>query len=370
MSETLQPDPVSKPVSSVEAGLLFEGLSPEARLLAAVSGGPDSIALLGLLAEWAKGPGRPAIHAATVDHGLRPEAAAEAEDVAALCRRLGVPHRTLRWEGAKPASGVQAEARRARYALLAAEARRLGGAALVTAHTLDDQAETVLMRLAHGSGPSGLGGMRARAERDGLVLARPLLGIAKARLVATAQARGLPFIRDPSNADERFERVRWRAAMPLLAQRGLTAERLGRLAERMARLDAVADRRAGEAFAGLRLPDDHEGEGEEVRLDFPGSRRSRRRSCCACWRWRWRRWRRPVTAMAGWSGWRTACTPCSRRNAPASPRGGHCPGALWRSPVTECCRCAGRARGGAAFTLRHRSAAATCVSLGKGLRRT
>lgn len=268
MSETLQPDPVSKPVSSVEAGLLFEGLSPEARLLAAVSGGPDSIALLGLLAEWAKGPGRPAIHAATVDHGLRPEAAAEAEDVAALCRRLGVPHRTLRWEGAKPASGVQTEARRARYALLAAEARRLGGAALVTAHTLDDQAETVLMRLAHGSGPSGLVGMRARAERDGLVLARPLLGIAKARLVATAQARGLPFIRDPSNADERFERVRWRAAMPLLAQRGLTAERLGRLAERMARLDAVADRRAGEAFAGLRLPDDHEGEGEEVRLDF------------------------------------------------------------------------------------------------------
>lgn len=266
MSAAVPSEAVSRPVSPVEAGLLFEGLSREARLLAAVSGGPDSIALLALLAEWAKTPGRPELQAATVDHGLRPEAAAEAEEVAALCRALGVPHRTLRWEGKKPGSAVQALARRARYALLGAEARRLGGAVLVTAHTLDDQAETMLMRLAHGSGPSGLVGMRERAERDGLVLVRPLLGIAKARLVATAQVRGLPFISDPSNNDTRFERVRWRAAMPLLAQRGVTAERLGRLAERMARLDAVADRRADEIFASVRLPERRGDEG--LRLDF------------------------------------------------------------------------------------------------------
>ena len=107
--------------------------------------------------------------------------------------------RDRRWEGLKPASGVQAQARRARYMLLANEARRLGGATLVTAHTLDDQAETMLMRLAHGSGPSGLAGMRGRSEVNGVPLARPLLGIPKARLVATAEARGLPFMCDPSN---------------------------------------------------------------------------------------------------------------------------------------------------------------------------
>lgn len=155
------------PVSLVEAGAAFEGLSGEAALLVAVSGGPDSVALLALLAAWAQLPGRPALHAATVDHGLRRESAEEATAVAGLCAKLGVGHATLRWEGAKPASGVQAEARRARYALLANEARRLGGAALVTAHTLDDQAETMLMRLAHGSGPSGLVGMRERARSMG-----------------------------------------------------------------------------------------------------------------------------------------------------------------------------------------------------------
>ena len=254
------------PVSPVEAGAAFEGLSQVAALLVAVSGGPDSVALLALLAAWAGMPGRPALHAATVDHGLRPESAAEAAAVAALCAKLGVGHAILRWEGTKPASGLQAEARRARYALLANEARRLGGAVLVTAHTLDDQAETVLMRLAHGSGPSGLVGMRGRSEVNGVPLARPLLGISKPRLVATAEARGLPFVRDPSNRDQRFERVRWREVMPVVAGLGLTAERLGRLAERMARLDEAAAHRAGKVMAEVVLP----GEAAEpgLRLNF------------------------------------------------------------------------------------------------------
>ncbi len=254
------------PVSLVEAGAAFEGLSGEAALLVAVSGGPDSVALLALLAAWAQLPGRPALHAATVDHGLRRESAEEATAVAGLCAKLGVGHATLRWEGAKPASGVQAEARRARYALLANEARRLGGAALVTAHTLDDQAETMLMRLAHGSGPSGLVGMRERSEVDGVPLARPLLGIPKARLVATAEARGLSFVRDPSNRDQRFERVRWREVMPVLAEQGLTAERLGRLAERMARLDEAAAHRASKILAEVVLP--NEATGGRLRLNF------------------------------------------------------------------------------------------------------
>ncbi|WP_306225257.1 tRNA lysidine(34) synthetase TilS [Bosea beijingensis] len=256
----------SAPVSPAEAGVAFERLSGETALLVAVSGGPDSLALLALLAGWAQMPGRPALHAATVDHGLRPESAGEAAAVAALCARLGVGHATLRWEGMKPTSAVQAEARRARYALLANEARRLGGATLVTAHTLDDQAETMLMRLAHGSGPSGLAGMRARSEVNGVPLARPLLGFPKARLVAMAEARGLPFVRDPSNSDPRFERVRWREVMPALAEQGLTAERFGRLAERMARLDEAAAQRAREVLAKVILP--HAATDKGLRLCF------------------------------------------------------------------------------------------------------
>lgn len=266
MSALPQNETYVPPVSPVEAGELFLGLTQERSLLAAVSGGPDSVALLGLLAEWARAPGRPLLHAATVDHGLRPEAAAEAAAVAALCARLGIAHAILRWEGEKPARGIQAAARHARYALLAGEAKRLGGAALVTAHTLDDQAETMLMRLAHGSGPSGLVGMRARTVKDGVKLIRPLLGLPKARLIATARARGLPFASDPSNADQRFERVRWREIMPVLAEEGLTAERFGRMAERMARLDAAASQRAQAVFAAVDLP--REAGEDRLRLDF------------------------------------------------------------------------------------------------------
>jgi tRNA(Ile)-lysidine synthase len=257
--------PHSAPVSLAEAGAAFEGLSQEKALLVALSGGPDSVALLALLAAWVQMPGRPALHAATVDHGLRPEAAEEAAAVAALCAALGVGHATLRWEGLKPASGLQAAARRARYALLAEEARRLGGATLVTAHTLDDQAETMLMRLAHGSGPAGLAGMRERSEVNGIALVRPLLGFSKARLVATTEARGLPFFSDPSNADRRFERVRWREALPVLAGQGLTAERLARLAERMARLDEAAARQARDVLAQVSLPAEAAAAGQRLR---------------------------------------------------------------------------------------------------------
>lgn len=258
-------DPAATPVSSAEAGALFDGLAGEPGLLVAVSGGPDSVALLALLADWAKAPGRPGLHAATVDHGLRPASAAEAEAVAGLCARLGVGHATLRWAGLKPAKGVQAAARRARYDLLAEETLRHGGSSIVTAHTLDDQAETLLMRIAHGSGPGGLAGMRAVTRRGEVAIHRPLLGVAKSRLIATAEARGLAFVKDPSNADPRFERVRWRELMPLLAEQGLDAARLGRLAERVARQEEALSRRAGDALAQARLPQAAE---EGVRLGF------------------------------------------------------------------------------------------------------
>jgi tRNA(Ile)-lysidine synthase len=244
-----------RPVSAEEAEALFAGLSDDGGLLVAVSGGPDSVALLALLAEWAGGiPCRPALAAATVDHRLRAASRGEAEAVAGLCGRLGVPHLILDWDGPKPRTGIQQAARTARYRLLSEEAGRLGGATLVTAHTLDDQAETLLMRMAHGSGPAGLGGMRARTQRDGVVLARPLLGIAKTRLIATVRARGLPAIDDPSNADPRFERVRWRRLMPELAQAGLSAPRLGTLAARLRRMDEALSQRANQLAAELIVP--------------------------------------------------------------------------------------------------------------------
>lgn len=254
----------AEPVALAEAAILFSVLAGERRLLAAVSGGPDSVALLALLAEWAQvRGGRPEIHAATVDHGLRPEAAAEAAAVGRLCLGLAVPHAVLRWEGEKPGSGLQEQARTARYALLAAQAKALGGAVIVTAHTLDDQAETLLIRMAKGSGPAGLAGMRARTVKEGVPLARPLLGIAKTRLVATCAARGLDHASDPSNENPRFTRVRWRKLMPLLAEEGLTPARLGLLAARLARTEQALEQRAAALLATLST------RGEDgLRLDF------------------------------------------------------------------------------------------------------
>ncbi len=240
-------------IGAEEAAGLFAPLAMANRLLVAVSGGPDSVALTGLLAAWSRDGGRPALQAATVDHGLRPESGAEAAAAGDLCERLGVPHRILRWEAPKPTAGLQAAARAARYDLLAQEARRLGGAAIVTAHTLDDQAETLLMRMAHGSGPAGLAGMRLHSRRGDVEILRPLLEVPKARLVATAEARGLPFVRDPSNGDIRFERVRWRALAAGLAGHGLDAARLGLLARRMARQEEALGAVAAAALDRVRM---------------------------------------------------------------------------------------------------------------------
>lgn len=245
--------PEASPVGAAEAEALFADLADEARLLCAVSGGPDSMALLCLLSAWAQREGRPALLAATVDHGLRPEAGAEAAMVAAFCGRLGVPHVILHWDGAKPAAGLQEAARRARYDLLAGEAQRRDGALIVTAHTLDDQAETLLMRLAHGSGPAGLAGMRPRGRLGAAQIARPLLALSKARLVATAEAHRAPFVRDPSNTDLRFERVRWRQLAPVLGEYGIDAPRLGLLAARLARQEAALVEAAAQALETARL---------------------------------------------------------------------------------------------------------------------
>jgi len=208
------------------------------RVLLAISGGPDSTALLKLAADWrAADPARPQIFAATIDHGLRPESQAEALDVAALAQRLGIPHAILVWEGEKPTSRLQEKARAARYRLLVAHAREIGADCIVTAHHADDQAETVLMRMARGSGIAGLAGMRPVAILDGLSLVRPLLDIPKSGLVAFCHAQGLAFAEDASNINPRYARVRFRLLADTLAGQGLTARRLAQLAQRAARAD-------------------------------------------------------------------------------------------------------------------------------------
>ncbi|MBM6593050.1 tRNA lysidine(34) synthetase TilS [Microvirga pudoricolor] len=226
---------------------LFAPLSSASAVLAAVSGGPDSMALMHLLSRWTA-LGYPPVLVATVDHGLRPEAAEEAAWVGREAARLGLPHRVLAWEGDKPGTGLQAAAREARYALLTRHARACGASHLVTAHTLDDQAETVLMRLAHGSGLAGLSGMHAERRVDGIRHARPLLGLRKSALLALCADHGWASVADPSNANPRFERVRWRALMPALAREGLTAERLAGFATRAARADAALRAKAKQAL--------------------------------------------------------------------------------------------------------------------------
>jgi tRNA(Ile)-lysidine synthase len=235
------------------SGSPLEPLSREPALLLAVSGGPDSTALLLMAAEWATGRPTPELFAATVDHGLRTESAAEAERVSALAARLGVPHATLVWEGEKPSARLQERAREARYALLVAQARAVGARVVVTAHHLDDQAETVLMRLTRGSGLSGLAGMAARSRRGELDIARPLLTVSKAELVAFCQLRGVAYARDPSNTDPRFARPRLRAIAETLAAGGLDAPALARLARRAATVEAALTAKTAEAEARLWL---------------------------------------------------------------------------------------------------------------------
>lgn len=233
------------------SGSPLSDLRDEPALLLAVSGGPDSTALLLTAADW-PAP-KPKLYAATVDHGLRLESAAEAEAVARLCAGVGVPHATLRWEGEKPASRLQERAREARYDLLAEHALRVGSRVVVTAHHLDDQAETVLFRLARGSGLAGLAGMAARTRRGGVEIARPLLGFAKAELVAICDARGVAYARDPSNDDPRFARPRLRRLAGVLAAEGLDAPALARLARRAARVEAALAQKTAEAETRLRL---------------------------------------------------------------------------------------------------------------------
>ncbi len=229
--------------ASVAVDGVFAGLE-RANLLLAVSGGPDSVALMGMAARWARrlGAEAPTLHVATVDHGLRPASRAEADRVGAAAAVLGFSHAVLPWEGPKPATGIQERARAARYALLIAHACAVGATHVLTGHHADDQAETVLLRLTRGSGVTGLAGMRRdTALAPGLRLLRPLLGLRKAELVEFCRREGLHTIHDPSNVDQAYARARLRAQASTLASLGLDVPALLRLASRMAQADDALD---------------------------------------------------------------------------------------------------------------------------------
>ena len=253
-------------ISQSEAKALFADFKSAKALVLAVSGGPDSTALMVLAALWRKSLRKgPDLIAITVDHGLRAEAKQEARDVAKLAGQLGIAHRTLRWTGAKPKTGIPQAAREARYRLLADAARKAGASHVVTAHTLDDQAETVLIRMSRGSGITGLTGMAMSTrlyvpgqsvldDTPGLLLARPFLDIPKVRLIATLKKAKIAYADDPTNRDTAFTRARLRGLMPELAAEGLDARRLSVLARRLRRADDAIEAAADRAMEEVMVP--------------------------------------------------------------------------------------------------------------------
>lgn len=216
-----------------------EKLPGDAAIALAVSGGADSVAMLLLAA--AAFPGR--VIAATVDHRLRPEAAAEAALVAELCERLGVLHTTLAPIAPIAGSSLQKQAREARYTVMTAWAQAAGASVLLTAHHADDQAETLLMRLNRASGVAGLSGIRPWRYADETLLLRPLLTWRRDDLRRIVHVAGVRWVEDPSNADPRHDRTRFRdflAHQPLLDPAAL-ARSAAYLGEAKTALDAFAE---------------------------------------------------------------------------------------------------------------------------------
>jgi tRNA(Ile)-lysidine synthase len=234
----------------LDPAAIFASLVKPKKLLLAVSGGPDSVALMLLASRWA-GRGETGVDVATVDHALRENSRQEAEQVGDWARALGFPHHIRTWQGEKPKTRLQEHAREARYRLLNECAVRIGADHIVTAHHADDQAETVLLRLTRGSGPAGLAGMAAFTPLDGVTLARPLLDVPKAYLIAFCEAAGHPFLRDPSNENPAFARTRLRKLRTLLDAEGLDRASLLRLARRAARAEAALGETAASIRQGL-----------------------------------------------------------------------------------------------------------------------
>ena len=231
---------------------LFRDWEPARGILLAVSGGPNSMALMLLASAWAhRRDAPPRLNVATVDHCLRPDSRSEAEQVARSAAALGLPHAILNWDGPKPKSRIQEVARQARYELLFRHAAEIDADTVATAHHADDQAETILFRLLRGSGLAGLAGMAASCERDGLTHSRPLLHCSKTQLIAFCEFKEHPYFNDPSNRNPAYARTRMRTLGGALAGHGLNREALLRLGRRAARAEAALAERAQAVGADL-----------------------------------------------------------------------------------------------------------------------
>lgn len=233
----------------------------------AVSGGGDSLALMHLLAGWAKDSGREKPMVLIVDHALRDGSAGEAKKAAAAAKKAGLAVHILTRKGARPKSGIEALARDARYGLMGRWLKRHGIANLYVGHTLDDQAETFLLRLGRGSGLDGLSAMRASAPFpvpgfEDLNLVRPLLGTGRADLRAYLKTRRQDWLEDPMNSEARFARSRIRALMPALDAAGLSSARIADAAAHLARARAALELATEAVLARVARPD-----GRHVALD-------------------------------------------------------------------------------------------------------
>lgn len=208
------------------------GSAPPSRLGVAVSGGGDSVALLHLL-KRCFAPGSVDLFAVTVDHGLRPEAQEETLKVKGLCDELMVPHTTLHWKNWDGVGNLQERAREARYQLVSDWAKTQDVAVFAVGHTADDQAETMLMRLARASGVNGLAAMPLNRTLFGITLIRPLLGLTREELRGYLKRNAVQWAEDPTNEDLAYERIRARKALKLLDPLGITAKVLSDVASNM-----------------------------------------------------------------------------------------------------------------------------------------
>lgn len=230
--------------AGLDPAALFAPIAHMHTIGLAVSGGADSLALMLLYAHWAPSGPKPRAIVYTLDHGLRSEAKDEAAMVVGEAERLGLEARSLRWDGSQLRARHQQEARAARYRLIGEAMRADRAQVLLTAHHRRDQAETVLMRLARGSGATGLGAMHPFSCVDGVKIFRPFLEVPVDSLFDLVQAAALSPAVDPSNADPVYERVRWRHALPGLAALGLNETALALVARRARRIDAFAEKHA------------------------------------------------------------------------------------------------------------------------------
>lgn len=211
----------------------------------AVSGGADSLSMVLNMAEYAKSHNF-TIRAATVHHGLRPEATDEANWVHNILAQRKIEHTTLFWTGKKPQTRLEEKAREKRYELLLNWCRENETTHLFLAHHAGDQTETFLSRLARGSGVDGLSAMASRTEREGIFLCRPFLELDKSVFKTDLNRRQIMWVEDEMNQDETYERVRWRQSRPILNEMGLSEKVIIRTTRRLQRarmaLDYYADR--------------------------------------------------------------------------------------------------------------------------------